>query len=319
MFGHVVVEAARTIAAVGIRAKVGLGQARVGFIGFEVGLADLEFDPLAQGAFRLPGQLDHRFGEGETAAAADAVDHAVAIAQLGVQFDERADLAGLGHRRAAEPGLIEEVAVVAGREAREEALATGRDRGREEVDDAARGVRTIHHLARALEELDAGHTSRLRRVVGVRRRVGRGRGQDAVFHQGDLGAARTIDAADRDVREIAEAVFVAHEHARGVGGDLLDVRVALGAKLFAFDDSGRAREDEGVRRDARHGQGGELAGLDGRRRGLGQGHLAGGEQEEEVRAHDEMGWSPKIEIQSQQSNLKMSLNLISIAKSGRKG
>jgi len=32
-----------------------------------------------------------------------------------------------------------------------------------------------------------------------------------------------------------------------------------------------------------------------------------------------MGWSPKIEIQSQQSNMKLSLNLISIAKAGRKG
>ena len=319
VFGHVVVEAARTIAAVGIRAEVGLGQARVGFIGLEVGLAHLEFDALAEGALRFPRQLDHRFGEGETAAAADTVDLSVAIAELGVEFDERADLAGLGHRRAAKPGLVEEVAVVAGREAREEALATGRDRGREEVDDATRGVRAIHHLARTLEELDARHASRLRRVIGVRRRVGRGRGQNAVFHQGDLGAARAVDAADRDIREVAEAVFVAHEHAGGVGGDLLDIRVALGAELIAFDDGRRSGEDEGVRCDARHGQGGELAGLDGRRRGLGQGHLTGGEQEEEIRAHDEMGWSPKIEIQSQQSNMKLSLNLISIAKAGRKG
>ena len=54
VFGHVVVEAARAVTAVRIRAEVGLGQARVGFIGFEVGLADLEFDPLAERAFRFP-------------------------------------------------------------------------------------------------------------------------------------------------------------------------------------------------------------------------------------------------------------------------
>ena len=282
VFGDVVVETARAVAAVRIRAEVGLGQARVGFIGFEVGLADLEFDALAERALRFPGQLDHRFGEGETAAAADAVDRAVTVAELGVQFDERADLPGFGHRRAAEPGLVEEVAVVAGREAREEALAAGRDGRREEVDDTTRGVRAVHHLARALEELDAGHASRLRSVIGVRRRVGRGRGQDAVLHQGDLGATRAVDAADRDVGEVAEAVFIAHEHPRGVGGDLLDVRVALGAELVAFDDGRGAREDEGIRGDTRHGQGGELAGLHGRRRGLGQGDLAGGEQEEQV-------------------------------------
>ena len=216
-----------------------------------------------------------------------------------MQFDDRADLAGFGHRRAAEPGVVEEAAEVAGRQAREEAPLLRGDRGGQEVDDAARGVGAVHHLARAFEEFDARHAARLRRVVGVRGRVGGRSGQDAVFHQGDLGAARTIDAADRDVGEVAEAVFVAHEHARSVGGDLLDIGVALGAELVAFDDGGRAREGEGVGGDARHREGGEFAGLEGRGSGLSDGHLAGGQEEYEVRAHG-FGWrSPKFEIQSQ--------------------
>ena len=147
MLGHVMVEAARAVAAVWIRAEVGLGQARVGFVGFEISLPDLEFEALAERALRLPGQFDHGLGEREAAAAADAIDRAVAVTELRMQFDDRADLAGLGHRRTAKPGLVEEVAVITHRQAREELLPAGRDRGGEEVDDAACGVRAIHHLA----------------------------------------------------------------------------------------------------------------------------------------------------------------------------
>jgi hypothetical protein len=100
---------------------------------------------------------------------------------------------------------------------------------------------------------------------------------------------------------------------------LLDVGVALRAEFLALDDGSRARQDEGVRGDARHRQRRQLAGLDRRGSSLGQGHLAGGQEEYEVRAHG-FGWrSPKVEIQSQQSNLKMSLNLISIASGRGKG
>jgi hypothetical protein len=60
-----------------------------------------------------------------------------------VQLDERADLTGFGHRRAAEPGLVEEVAVAARGQAGEELLPAGRDRGGEEVDDATGGVRAV--------------------------------------------------------------------------------------------------------------------------------------------------------------------------------
>ena len=147
VLGHVVVEAARAVAAVRVRAQVRFGQAGVGFVGFEICLPDLEFEPLAERALRLPGQLDHGLGEREAAAAADAIDRAVTVAELRMQFDDRTDLAGFGHRRAAEPGLVEEVAVIAGRQAREELLPAGRDRRGEEVDDAARGVRAVHHLA----------------------------------------------------------------------------------------------------------------------------------------------------------------------------
>ena len=49
-----VVEAARAVAAVGVRAQVGLAEAGVGFVGVEIGLPDLEFEALAQGAGRFP-------------------------------------------------------------------------------------------------------------------------------------------------------------------------------------------------------------------------------------------------------------------------
>jgi len=66
VLGDMMVEAARAVAAVGVRAQVGLAEAGVGFVGVEIGLPDLQFEaarrPRRRGPRRSAGCRRARSG-----------------------------------------------------------------------------------------------------------------------------------------------------------------------------------------------------------------------------------------------------------------
>ena len=80
--------------------------------------------------------------------------------------------------------------------------------GRDEVDDAAHGLRAVYDLAAALENFHAAHALDRRRIVHFRLAVRREGDRNAVFQHQHLAAAVRVDPADTDIE--------AHRHRAGI-------------------------------------------------------------------------------------------------------
>ena len=55
--GRKVVELGRGVAAIGVGAEVGDGEAGIGFVGVELGVADFEFEALGEGGAGFPEEF----------------------------------------------------------------------------------------------------------------------------------------------------------------------------------------------------------------------------------------------------------------------
>ena len=103
------------------------------------------------------------------------------------------------------------------------------------------------HLAGALEDFDTAHPADAWGVVGRRFGIGSRGHHDAVLHHRHLGGAPAIDAAQADVRKIAESFLIADVDP----GDLLQhprrTRVGLRPDLIRI----KARRTPGNPRNVR--------------------------------------------------------------------
>ena len=152
----------------------------------------------------------------------------------------------------AEIGVAVEVVAVAARERQRPGGLVGR-RARDVVDDAADGLRPVENLPRPLEHLDALEAVNGRMVVGGVVAVGRVSERDAVFEEQHLGGTRRVQAANADVRPQAEALFIAHVHARHLAQRLARSEGAAQFEHLAFehvDRAGDALDHFGNSRDA---------------------------------------------------------------------
>ncbi len=249
LLGVHVVEPGGCVAAVGVAGEIVFGEAEVGFVEFEVGVSDFQFEALGDGGVGIPGEFEHRLVFREVAVgvvhAGAAVDVFKTVGAAVVVFDEEGEVSERGFDDVAVVGVEADV-VVGAVDGFEVALASVGNGGGEVVDDAAGGFGSVHDLAGAFEDFDAAHASGGWGVVGGGGGIGGGAGDDAVFHHGDFGAAVGIGAAEAEVGEDAVAVFLAEVDTGNAADDAVDVVVVLVADFGFVDEGGGTGEEADV-------------------------------------------------------------------------
>ena len=233
VLGLDVVELRHAVAAVGIGAEVGVGEAEVALLGILVGVLELEVDLVAR-AGRGVAQLQRVVLELQPGLALAAVDLLEAVRAPQVRLQQEAEAVRL---LVAVPGVAA-VGRILPALGQRKAGRRRRDRRRHQIQRAADSVRTLSDGRGALQHLDRMHAPGGREVIGGRRGVRRRRDQDVVLQQRDAAAALGGHAADADVRPQAVAVLGLHVHARRLAEDAVHVGVLELLELLGADEVG---------------------------------------------------------------------------------
>ena len=162
---------------------------------------------------------------------------------LAVHFQQPTDFARGRFPLVAMPCVLEQgvVTAISGPVVKLRAIGLGKSGGAV-IDDTARGLRTVFHLTGTFEKFDARHASCLRRIIRIRRGIGRGRRQDPILHHRHLGAAIAIHTTQRNVRKVSKSILIAHIHTRNTRRNLRDVGVTPLAKILGRRVSRRSRK-----------------------------------------------------------------------------
>ena len=239
------------IATIGLRGEIGVGKSKVRLVGFKVRSAIDEFQSRLDRRVRccVNSQASTVILSLETGVGVGKpINRLEAVAALLVGFKQRADVV----RVSTDPGLsliIVARPVLPGGEARQ---PVGRNVGRPKIDRPANRTGPIANGCSAFCDLDRLHASDGREIIRCRRGIGSRRDQHAVFHERDV--ARTFDrtAAQTDIREQAEPVFLLRVDAGDLPQDAIYIPVIEPAQILAVDKIGRSRDTVGIDPAADH-------------------------------------------------------------------
>ena len=174
-----------------------------------------------------------------------------------VAFQQDAEATCFQFRGATDPA-VHAVLTIGPIQAAEENGGFFRNRCGEEVDGTTRGVRAEHDLAIAFDHFHSTHPPDRRKVVGRRRCIRRGGGEDTVFHDGDFRATGRVDAAETDIGKVSVTVFTPHINTGYAVEDAVDVvvglvvdfaQVEIGTRARAVQDGSQVTEDDTTTND----------------------------------------------------------------------
>ena len=187
--------------------------AQIRFIRIPLVVTKLEFEPLIFGSIGFKGQFDHRLGifhSGITAVTeiSFGINRAKAVIEADIVFENVSKASHIGLQGISENNMVSHFSVRAEKGFRV-ILFSFRDGRGQEIEDTGCSVWAVANLAGPLQHLNRAHSPCRGRVIRRWRGVGSGGSENAVLHDGYLGASPRINTANTDIGKQALSVFLA--------------------------------------------------------------------------------------------------------------